>query len=111
MKWLLTDYSIQSISYIGKSWTSPGNPEGQEFNFNLYKIPHRLLCKRNDDEPVFLRTEPEKELDYIKDEIEMLQKIAVVAKQKLAKEDSSTEAEKGTKTKVKNAYLMKHQIQ
>ena len=69
-----------------------------------------MLCKRNDVEPVFLRTEPEKELDYIKDEIEILQKVVALAKQRMAKEDSSTEAEKGTKSKVKNAYLMKHQI-
>lgn len=69
---------------------------------------YRLLCKRNEVEPVFLRTNPEAQLDYIKDEIEMLQKISKLAEEKLAKEQSSSIPEKGTKTKVKNAFLQKY---
>lgn len=37
----------------------------------------------------------------------MLQKITVRAREKLAKENNSSQAEKGTKNAVMNAYLMK----
>ncbi|XP_063696027.1 cilia- and flagella-associated protein 73-like [Culicoides brevitarsis] len=70
---------------------------------------YRLLCKRNDVESKFLRTNPEAQLDYIKDEIEMLQKISSLAHLKLHKElKSSSVAEKGTKSKIKNAFLQKY---
>lgn len=69
---------------------------------------YRLLCKRNDVEAKFLRTNPEAQLDYIKDEIEMLQKISKLAHLKLNKEQSSSVAEKGTKSKIKNAFLQKY---
>lgn len=55
-----------------------------------------LFCKRNGEDIVFKRDEVEKQLDYIKEEIETIQEIIQVSKKIMEKESRSDIAQHGS---------------
>lgn len=57
---------------------------------------YSVLCRRNGKEVIFKRHEVEKQLDYIKDEIETIQEIIAVCKKMMEDEARSDIAENGS---------------